>query len=386
MLCTARNPGYNLAAATLEDVGDITITGRHLRNVTVRVGGELQRERDARTEAYFNQPLPRERTTPSTPIALACVSLDGGRMQTRLDGGPNGVQEPHWRETKNALFMRMTGVQFDQDPHPDFPACFQDRKYMKKLLSGITSEGDFSPSEAAKSDLRSWRPERLFRTCLSSLCDSDSFGRMMEAEADSRGFLEAAKAAFVGDGLQYNWTLQKRHFPTYTPILDFPHVIERVHEAARSVRENPDEVWTLYVRWASACWQGRVGQMLEEMHQEQQRLGEPPQDCEDSDPRKVFAEAMTYFKNNASRMDYPRYRRDGLPITSAHMESLVKEVNYRVKGTEKFWNDGPGGEAILQVRAAALCDDDRLKKHMRSRPGNPFRPNIKIKSATTTAV
>ena len=36
------------------------------------------------------------------------------------------------------------------------------------------------------------------------------------------------------------------------------------------------------------------------------------------------------------------------------MESLVKEMNYRVKGTEMFWNDPEGAEAILQVRAAAL--------------------------------
>ena len=34
----------------------------------------------------------------------------------------------------------------------------------------------------------------------------------------------------------------------------------------------------------------------------------------------------------------------------------MKEVNYRVKGTEMFWNNPEGAEAILQVRAAALCD------------------------------
>ena len=28
--------------------------------------------------------------------------------------------------------------------------------------------------------------------------------------------------------------------------------------------------------------------------------------------------------------------RQGLPVTTAWMESLVKEVNYRVKGTEMF--------------------------------------------------
>ncbi len=79
-------------------------------------------------------------------------------------------------------------------------------------------------------------------------------------------------------------------------------------------------------------------------------------------------------------MDYPAYRRQGMPVTTAWMESLVKEINYRAKGTEMFWNDPEGAEAILQVRAAALCDDDRLVEHLKTRPGHPFirRPKAPI--------
>jgi hypothetical protein len=60
-------------------------------------------------------------------------------------------------------------------------------------------------------------------------------------------------------------------------------------------------------------------------------------------------------------------------VTTATVESLSKEVNYRVKGTEKYWNHPEGAEAILQVRAAVLSDDGRLEKHLRSRPGSPYR-------------
>lgn len=384
MFCAARDPAYKLAAETLRETAEIQMTARHLRNLAVQIGGELQATRDTKTKAYFEQPLPSAATVPNTPIALACVSVDGGRVQTRLDGGPNGVQQPHWRETKNAVLMRMTGVQFEEDPHPELPDCFRDRKYMKKLLSGVEDE-DVNSSDTEKSDLKSWRPERLFRTCLSSLCDSASFGRMMEAEADSRGFFAAAKSAFVGDGLQYNWTIQKRHFPGFTPILDLAHALERAYEAARAVQADSDAAWACYVNWATACWKGRVEDMLEEMRQHQESLGRPPKDGDEKDPRKVLAEAITYFENNASRMDYPRYRKEGLPLTSANMESFVKEMNYRVKGTEKFWSDGPSAEAILQLRAAKLSDDERLKRHMRSRPGNPFRPNVKAVTATMAA-
>jgi len=207
----------------------------------------------------------------------------------------------------------------------------------------------------------------------------------MEVEADSRGFYRAQKKAFVSDGLPYNWTIQQRHFRGFTPILDFVHAIERLYEAARCVNLDTDRRWKDYLRWARACWGGDMLQVIAELKERQPQLGLPPKDCEKTDPRKLFAEAIGYFENNAARMDYPKYRREGLPTTSAYMESLVKEINARVKGTEKFWNDGASGEAILQIRAAALCDDDRLSNFLRHRPGHPFHPNVPRPRPLTTA-
>ena len=86
--------------------------------------------------------------------------------------------------------------------------------------------------------------------------------------------------------------------------------------------------------------------------------------------RQTAEVSIGYLENNRSRMNYPEYRRAGLPVTTAWMESLVKQINDRVKGTEMFWNNPEGAEAILQVRAAALSDDDRLGKYLRTRPGS----------------
>ncbi|MCX7424028.1 MAG: hypothetical protein NTW96_00060, partial [Planctomycetia bacterium] len=230
-----------------------------------------------------------------------------------------------------------------------------------------------------------WRPARLFRTGLSSLEDSDAFGRMMEVEADARGFYHAAKKAFVSDGLPYNWVIQKRHFHDFTPILDFVHAVEHLYEAARCVHDDAQRRWMDYLRWARECWGGNVPRVIAELREHQRHLGLPPKDCEKTDPRKVLADAVGYFQNNVSRMDYPAYRRQGLPTTSAHMESFVKEINARVKGTEKFWNDGASGEAILQIRAAALCEDDRLSNFLHSRPGHPFHPNVPRHPSPTAA-
>lgn len=380
-LAAAHTPSYAIGQIVLREIGGIDITGRGLNKTAVKIGHEMVQQRDDGVAAYYQQPLPRDHTQPKTPIPLACVSIDGGRMQTRTqDNGP-GVHDAHWRETKNALFLRMESKSFAEDPHPELYACFADHKRMKSLLSGVCDKDSAAAPETACAPAPphaqdDWRPKRLFRTCLSSLADSDAFGRMMEVEADARGFYHAQKKAFVSDGLPYNWTLQQRHFRDFTPILDFVHVVERLYEAAGCLYSDANDRWEAYLRWTRACWEGDVDRVLVDWKAAQQSLGVPPKDCEKTDPRKVFADAIGYLENNASRMDYPKYRRRGLPTTSAHMESFVKELNARVKGTEKFWNDGLSGEAILQLRAAALCDDHRLTRFLDNRPGHPFHPNV----------
>lgn len=392
VLAAAHAPSYATGELMLRMLGGIELSGRGLNKTALKIGAELVAAGAAQVEAYFQQPLPLRHTEPATPIALACVSVDGGRMQTRDEGAGPGVHHPHWRENKNALFLRMQSTSFAADPHPELPGCFADVERMKQLLSGVAeglAESAVAPSDsetAPETTALEWRPKPLFRTCLSSLEDSETFGRMMEVEADARGFYHAARKAFVSDGLAYNWTIQQRHFRDFTPILDFVHAVERLYEAARCLHAEGEQRWSAYLRWARACWQGEMRQVLVELREQQPRLGFPPPDCDPTDPRKIFANALGYFENNLSRMNYPEYRRQGLPTTSAHMESFVKEINARVKGSEKFWNDGPSAEAILHLRAAALCDDDRLPRYLNNRPGHPFHLNVTPLPVLATAL
>jgi hypothetical protein len=119
------------------------------------------------------------------------------------------------------------------------------------------------------------------------------------------------------------------------------------------------------------AWRGQVGEVIEELREHQTQFGEPPDDAAHDDPREQLRLIVGYLENNRHRMRYDEYRREGLPTTSAWMESAVKEMNYRVKGTEMFWNNPDGAEAILQIRAAALSDDDRLIRFLTRRPGRP---------------
>ncbi len=131
----------------------------------------------------------------------------------------------------------------------------------------------------------------------------------------------------------------------------------------------------MYERWLGLAWRGQVTEVIKEMTIAQERLGLPPPEGEsnENDPRRLLASAITYLENNQSRMDYPRYRREGLPVTSSLVESLVGEFNARVKGKDKHWNRPDGGESILQLRAAVLSQDDPLGRFFTNREGCQYR-------------
>lgn len=155
-----------------------------------------------------------------------------------------------------------------------------------------------------------------------------------------------------------------------------------LYAAAQAWEGDDASRWARYLRMAEACWQGRAPELVEQLRAELAARGVSPDgDLPQGSPHQPLVDAARYLHNNASRMDYPRYRREGLPITSAPMESLIKQINFRVKGTEMFWNDPQGAEAILQLRSASLCDDSRLDDHLKTRPGSTYVRRTTLETA-----
>ena len=373
---------FERAAIVMKQVAGQPVSAKTIERVVHDVGGELAQRRDAdpKTDDALAQ-------RPESPPTLAVVESDGGRIQTREPGHGPGVHRTGegWRETKNACLIRATRTLSDEDPEPEPPACFCDPKHVAKIAESealsvasalpAPESRQNEPKPSKDTELVSpadWHPKRLVRTVLSSMAESKEFGKQMAREAKRRRFGEALAKAFLGDGLPWNWSIWKRHFSDFTPILDFIHVLNYLFIAAKAVHALAEDAWSQYLAWMCGAWRGEVDQVIEELRLWQAKLGEPPEDAADHDPRKIVAKTIHYLENNRARMKYPEYRQAGLPVTTAWMESLVKEVNYRVKGTEMFWNDPSGAEAILQVRAAALSDDERLSKHLAERPGCAF--------------
>jgi hypothetical protein len=384
-----RAGSFDGAAESLADEAEITVSGRQVGRIAHGLGAELEDVRDRRVEDFQNK-----QATPEVSVVprLAAVFVDGGRLQTRSEepGQGPGIHDPAWREDKVANLLTMSTQSHDQDPHPELPRCFTKKREVVELVQGIAGQGAladvveaaadespeltvFEPAEEEPKPL--WPPEPLVRTCQATLESSDDFGPMVAAEAHRRNFFAAQGRAFLGDGGPWIWTLHKTYFPTFEPIVDFVHVLTHVYLAAKAVGGPAAAVWERYLGWATACWQGRVATVLEHLRAILEEMPPPPegQEAKPTDPCEVIRLTIGYLVNNQPRMDYPRYRRAGLPTCSGLVESLVKQFNRRVKGTEKFWNPTQA-ETILQLRAAYLCDDDRLAKHLKNRPVSPFRP------------
>jgi hypothetical protein len=375
VILDAETRSLKRAAIVMQRVVGLKVSTNTIERVAWEVGNDLA----IAEQEQWQSVLTGEVTVPS----VAIVEFDGGRIRTRqTDCGPGvHLDGKGWNETKNAIFVSATSERSEVDPQPLPPQCFLDPGHVAKLTEQARTketrgaedslaEEDESPDEEETAAGKApHKPQRLLRTVIASLKNSTEFGRQMHREASRRRFGEADCKAFVADGLTCNWSIHKAHFKDYVPILDFTHAVSYLFTASMACLGKTEAAWEAYLGWMTAAWQGRIAGVIEELQAHQQRLGLPTEDAGEDDPREQLRKVIGYLKNNRSRMRYETYRMAGLPTTSAWMESTVKEMNYRIKGTEMFWNNPAGAEAILQIRSAALSDDDRLVRFLTGRPG-----------------
>jgi hypothetical protein len=354
---------------------DLEMCPKELEKLCQKFGRERAGGRDADVAKFKKGELTSQYREPP---AVAMVGLDGDRVQTRAPDSSPGVHEPRWNEFKVANMSTYTNVSYRKDPQPEPPAKFLDPPKVRRLVDELRGAGPKTADREMKKAPREssskrrsqkvLKPEPKVRTVVATTKEADTFGDMTAAEAQRRGFYEAKKKGAIGDGSLWLWAIVALQFPGFVPILDFLHLLSHLYGAAQAAYpKDSKKAWRFYARILRLAWSGRVKELKRLLKQEAERVGEPPKNTRDDDPRKILWNAVEYIEKNSDKMDYPRYRKEGLPISSAPVESLVKQINRRVKGTEKFWIP-EGLEAILQIRAAHLSEDGRAEEYWRHRP------------------
>jgi hypothetical protein len=421
----ANEKSHSVGSKSLQELAEWKLNGTRVSELTLQAGKEMKEQQSAMVEAYHQQQATRSLTaspevSPETPANLpqvGVVEMDGGRIRTREDNNPRGVTSPHWREFQAGCVVRLQSEETATDPRPEVPRLFLSRPKVQKLVSQLHRQRTVSPAETteeesigellaeaeltenkldprpdesldeasdqvastssdASSKQQQRGPVRLQRTCVATLEGADACGRTLAAESARRGLDQAPRKGFVGDGQSSIWSVWERYFKRlgFIPILDFIHLMSYVYALAMAVGRDGDKGWQLHVEWITMIWNGRAAEVLDQWRELGKKFDVPTDKAlPDNDSRRPIQRGITYLENNLGRVDYPRYRRLGLPVTSTLMESLVKEFNARVKGTEKFWNDPGGAEAILTVRASLLSEDDRFDEFFANRPGCRYR-------------
>ena len=353
-------PSYKQASATLKELCGLAISARRIRRAVDKVAKQRLQEREEAVAEYQQMELPRRQagSQAAEPPELGVISLDGGRYQRRDHfGQPCSEAQKHWRESKVGCLLSMSLKEYERDPVPEIPPWLLHSEAVRQLAKTgeMPHESPAWAGEQSQQPHGYKAPQVHSREVLASGREAEQFGWQLATWAWQRAFARAKRLAFVADGAAVNWEIKRRHFPRAVGILDLMHALSYAYAASRAI-EDPKA----YERWAGWIWAGKVHLVIEQLSQEQARLGLPPPEAGENDPRVRVNRALSYYRNHRLRMNYPEYRRQGLPLTSSHIESTVKQINRRIKGTEKFWSRSTA-EGVLQLRADYLSTSQPMR-------------------------
>jgi hypothetical protein len=387
VFAAAQGSSFAEAAESLSELSELRLLPKRVWRAAKRIGEDRVEERRLAAERYEELPLPARRESPREQVpSVAAIQMDGGRFQERerlvTKDAPEDAEaatqdDGYWREYKAGVLLTMRSEVHAQDPCPELPATFADPGKMRQIareIKGFTSESAVSlaADEEAGPDFkeRVGRPEMLVKSVVATSGDVETFGPLLAAAAYERGFNAAERKAFVADGSATNWGVWRRYFSHYTPILDFVHALMYVYAAAMAGAP-AQEGWLRYRDWAMWLWKGQIDRLLGAIQERQQELG-LPEPKETGTPRAEVDRSLGYLSNARERMKYDQYRMQGLPLTSSTIESTIKQINRRIKGTEKFWADGADpmlhlvADRLSQTNATADFWSRRLERLIQS--------------------
>lgn len=312
-ICEANQAGsFHNASLLLEGLAGLRVSPKQVQLVTERVGALLVERRDEATAAFLGLQSPS--SPPERPLDLLVITTDGGRVQTR-----QAHPKEKWKEDK-------VGVVYDATPAPERPG----RRY----------EG----------------PPPATRSVVATMDTWDTLGNHLSALADRRGYAQARQKVFISDGAAAIRSQRERCFPDATFVLDWYHATKHLHADAIAGLGPGSRADAWFERQKDNLWKGRTDRVIRAIRTLSQRLGPPPKRAASNDPRRIVATDLGYFRTNRAGLDYPTFRAKGWPIGSGLVESTIKQVGKRVKGTEKHWTLA-GVEQTLQVVTHLLADD-----------------------------
>lgn len=311
----AADSSYEGACTNLSELAGLKYGARQLQRLSQIVGATLKAKLK-----LLPAPVPPE----SIPVVYIEVDGTGVPMNQRaLQGvigrGPEGQAKT--REVKTGCVFTQTGLDKKGNPARD--------ENSTTWVAGFETASDFGPR--------------------------------LRDEAKRRGIAKAKKVVFLGDGASWIWELARNYFPEATCILDFWHASEYLSSLAKLVKPDDTTAATKqYETWRGMMAKSQIADIITEA--KVHLAGLPAK----SKAAEEMGQNMNYLQNQSGRMDYARYRAEGLFIGSGVVEAGCKKViGARFKCGGMFWSE-PGARNLLQIRTA-LLSQDRFEEFWKAR-------------------
>ena len=134
-------------------------------------------------------------------------------------------------------------------------------------------------------------------------------------------------------------------------VIDFIHVLQYLHAAARILHGATDSAHTAVAEHALTVLSGRAADVADELATAAQHPGHGPED------RKKIGETVTYLRNKNDYLRYDTALAQGWPIASGVIEGACRHlIADRLDITGARWSL-EGAEAVLKLRALLANGD-----------------------------
>jgi hypothetical protein len=180
-------------------------------------------------------------------------------------------------------------------------------------------------------------------------CDfatATDFGEQLWASGYAVEADMAQEVVFVADGAAWIWNLVEHYFPNAVQIVDWYHAVAYLSPIVHAVfgaKDPQGQAWRKRVR--KLLWHGQVRRVIANCIRLQRKAPAA---------RETIQKALSYFANNAHRMDYARLRKAGYFIGSGTVESACKQIGaHRLKRAGARWSQ-QGALLVAKARAAWL--------------------------------
>lgn len=284
---------FGQVPAILALLAGISVTGSLVRRYTERAGAALVAIEDARVREI-------EQQVPDNPVGTR-------GQQLSVDGAMVPIRGGAWREVKTLVI------------------------------------GELSVTEPGSAEQLSY---------VSRMQEAEDFAWSATAELHRRGTFAAAPVVAVVDGALWCQGFLDYHRPDAIRVLDFPHVVEHLSQAAQSCfGSGTAQVSEWLADQRAALLNGDPAMVV-------QAVADLPveQAADPSTARQIRDQVHTYLARRRAQMTYAAFQAQGFPIASGIVESANKlVVEARLKGAGMHWATG-NVDPMLALRCA-ICND-----------------------------